>query len=131
MSQLSTNTTLIDECISIANTLPDAGGGGTGSIETCSVQFQEMGNLLWLLATRYTGTTGDAEPYAYYYSIGGANTVITISDVPKGSILFAVLADSADWECTNATLVGENFSTTEFTYVYQFRITGNATIVQA
>lgn len=53
MSQLSTNTTLIDECISIANTLPDAGGGGGGSIETCTIKYSsasayEGANSYWL-----------------------------------------------------------------------------------
>lgn len=40
MSQLTTNTTTIDECIALANSLPDAGSGGGGStIETCNVEF--------------------------------------------------------------------------------------------
>lgn len=40
MSQLTTNTTTIDECIALANSLPDAGSGGGGStIETCNVGF--------------------------------------------------------------------------------------------
>ena len=36
MSQLTTNTTTIDECITLANSLPDAGSGG-GAVETCTV----------------------------------------------------------------------------------------------
>lgn len=40
MSQLTTNTTTIDECIALANSLPEAGSGGGGStIETCNVEF--------------------------------------------------------------------------------------------
>lgn len=38
MSQLTTNTTTINECIALANTLPDAGSGGSGaSVETSNV----------------------------------------------------------------------------------------------
>lgn len=40
MSQLTTNTTTINECIALANSLPDAGSSGGGStIETCNVEF--------------------------------------------------------------------------------------------
>ena len=41
MSQLTTNTTTIDELITIANNLPDAGGGGSsGGVETCTVVIE-------------------------------------------------------------------------------------------
>lgn len=39
MSQLEQNTTSLDEVLAMVNALPDAGGGGAPSLETCSFTF--------------------------------------------------------------------------------------------
>ena len=96
MPQLSTNTTLIDECISIANTLPDAGGGG--SAEMCTVTC--VNNTDGDIDFAHTTATGYDNPYM------GGNSTLSF-ETKKGS-LFALYGESVKDALANDVIVEGN-----------------------
>ena len=99
MSQLTTNTATIDELITMANNLPDAGSGGGsgGSVETCTVTVNGGGNPLQAFYTTYeNGIYGNGYRYLdgemanvmcytviciEYYNTSARPTVQTSGDV--------------------------------------------------
>lgn len=85
MSQLTTNTTTIDELITLANNLPDAGSGGSGggSVETCTVTIG-AGSLMSgpVYCTVLSETGANFNTFTHEY-----NEVSTVENVICNSIL--------------------------------------------
>lgn len=124
MSQLTTNTTSIDECIALANALPDAGSGGGGSVETCSVEIDHGG--IMMEAFGETIVNGQKLPYAYFYDHDDPS--IMEASIVKGSYMILAMVDTSDMECTNceATYLGTGKLGIEY---YAVRIDGDAYIL--
>lgn len=92
MSQLTTNTTTIDECIALANSLPDAGSGSGGTaVETCTVTLDGGMSLYQPIGCSYT-----------YLDDGGNITSNAIDyENPKSATLENVVCGSVVTVCWN------------------------------
>ena len=79
MSQLTTNTTTIDELITIANNLPDAGSGGSGGVETCTVTL--AGEASEMCYTKYVDGVFSGDTMMKDVTVSAEvvkNTVVTV-----------------------------------------------------
>ena len=93
MSQLSKNTADLDALIAKANALPDAGSGGGGAVETCTVHFTALNgffpnNFAFFCYTKNNTIITEQVPCNYYdfafddYAFeADKNTLVVVSDV--------------------------------------------------
>lgn len=114
MSQLTTNTVTIDELITMANNLPDAGSGGSGggSVETCTVTIGADSGLSGPVYCTVLSETGASfNTFTHNY-----NEVSTIENVICNSILVLkyggahLMTISGDGELLE-TLYDSNYNT--------------------
>lgn len=90
MSQLTTNTTTIDECIALANSLPDAGSGGGGTVETCSF------SATYPISFTVIYTTGSGEP-AW---TAGYDETVTVEVMKNTLVTFWTDSGRCGYSCT-------------------------------
>lgn len=117
MSQLTTNTTTIDECIALANSLPDAGCGGGGSGGgTCTVELLANGPIASSITFDYINADGvlDVESCSNMDLMMGVQLVVQ-SNTPIASI--SSISSAAEPE-GGAIKINQ----------YCYHITGDATI---
>ncbi len=111
---LNSNTTGLEEILASVNALPEAGSGGGGSIETCTVAITFTGALS-TNSLRYTNgnmivTTGTLTK--------GSKKYTGTFEVAKGTLLYTVFSGSG------AVVTGEIEKITTLTYA----INGDGTI---
>lgn len=117
---LSGNTEKINELLSKINALPEAGSGGGGAIESCTVTWYDYGTGVFLIYTKPDLTSGMFQQ--------GEFVSKTVSfTVAKGSTVLSFNGDSAEYEMVNAEIVEAGYND-YFGYHYFVKITGNATV---
>lgn len=95
LTQLQQHNTDLQGLIDKANVLPDAGSGGGGSLETCTVTVTFSGEALGYpeespLTLKYSKVTSSGLEYAEHI-INSDN--VTISDIAKNSAFLLYIAD--------------------------------------
>lgn len=115
-SRLQTNNTNLQALINKANALPEAGGGGSGGMETCTVTATQPGGPTPVI------------PYIVYTN---SNMEIVSEDltdaltltVVKGTILLGIDGSSMDNVVSGDASIIHHYGTQT-----SFQINGNATI---
>ena len=115
-TQLQTNNTTLDGYIArinaakeVAASLPDAGGSGGASVETCTVEISST-TVRYYAATRYVDGLFVAECKNCY-----ASSSATITDVVVGSC-FVMTGDYTS-EIANCTLIGSESADMDGFYI--------------
>lgn len=121
LTQLQTNNTNLQACIDKANALPEAGSGGGGSVETCTVTInsEEEDNIIDIM---YLSNTGIEETY-----MDGVNTLSV--EAKKDSIIVVYGENINDYN--SITTNGIEFKLAnagDESIMYIFYATGDGTI---
>lgn len=109
---ISQNNTDLQALINTANALPDAGGGGGGSVETCDATIFITDNVANTSGTRvgvilYT-TLENGKAVSHYVNPVG----IDFSNVIVGSILY--VEGNSSPQVTNGVVISHNISTAAY-----------------
>lgn len=97
--RIESNNLDLTSILSTINELPDAGSGGGGSIETCTVNIviHSGGKVL---TYGYSSVTNDNEVRTTYIDFGSSvatNTTISLENVVCGSLVHCYLAGSSNY----------------------------------
>lgn len=104
MSQLTTNTTTIDECLVLANSLPDAGSGG--SVGTCTVMLEASALIYRPYSCCYTYMNDSGDITSEEVSNSPNSISLTIENVVCGSII------CVNWARNTMVSMGSAITTT-------------------
>lgn len=87
MSQLTTNTTTIDELITMANSLPDVGSGGGSEVETCTITINKSGSACQMTYLTINGT--EIIPASITWAYGESKVINNV----VGNSIITILVD--------------------------------------
>lgn len=101
MSKIDNNTTALQELLEAVNALPEGGGSGGASVETCTVKLTAYVGYALIMATvlKDDGSIGN------YVEIGTGSTDTTIANVVCNTLVIIVSNNDTVSEVTNATRV--------------------------
>lgn len=103
MSKLEQNTTSLDEVLAMVNALPDAGGGGGGSVDTCSLRIAANASKTRVECTTLSGGV------ITHTVVDPTTSSHTISNVICGSMVFIK---------TKSSYSNQSFLETKTTYFF-------------